>query len=503
MALNPAETKVHTLAISEGLIAPMLVWMLVLVLGVRRPNWQVLLSSGLAAFMLMTRVNLAYVPPILILFVLWRYGWRLAAQAALVGLLVLAALHAFFWPDILKAWAWWLPESITPFLNNWRIPQAALGQLLPPDETASPRTIILYTLLTFRLHFVALASALAVCLAWPRRSREAPLKRSGRGGRQLSERMRAAVFLLVLLAVLMTAHMQAAFTSNCVSCILLYVGNFDFIGLLLLVIAFPFLSRQLPAWRRALIFAAGALLIVGIGTTAYEEVSTDFAKLMIERMDHFYPWNVLQNLTGIAPLLLFRQVYVILLSLLAIAGLALLLLIFVRLSPDRQTGLRQAGFAAINLTLLAALLLSPTRALGKGNDFFDCGDTDVLASFREGGAYLAGIIPPGSKIYWEGRLPAIFLYTPGVIVYPPQLNHVHGYYDGGDAEVLYRFSRWNDALARQWIAQADFVLLQKGFTQEWELQTVQGGGYLQLDSTRKLEKCEWQSVIDVYQRLKP
>jgi hypothetical protein len=175
----------------------------------------------------------------------------------------------------------------------------------------------------------------------------------------------------------------------------------------------------------------------------------------------------------------------------------------VRGARDRQAALRQTGFAALNLTLAIALLLTPTRALGRGNDFFDCGGTDVLASFEEAGDYLAGVIPAGSKIYWEGRLPAIFLYLPGVTVYPPQLNHVHGYYVGGDAEILYRFSRWNDALARRWIGEADYVLLQKGFVQDWELQTVQSGGYVQLDSTRKLEKCEWQSVIDVYQRLKP
>jgi hypothetical protein len=492
MALNPAEIKIHTLAISEGLIAPMLAWMLVLVLGVRRPAWQIMLASALAAFMLMTRVNLAYIPPILILFILWRYGWKMAVAAGLVGLLVLAGLHALFWPDILKAWAWWLPESLTPFLNAWRIPPAAFGQLLPPDETATRSTIVLYTLLTFRLHFVALVSALAVGLTWP-----------SRPGRPLTERMRAAVFLLVLLAVLLVAHMQAAYTSNCVSCILLYVGNFDFIGLILLVVAFPFLARRLPSWRRGLVFALGSLLILGVGMTAYEEVSTDFAKSWIDRMDRFYPWNALQSLTGIPPLLLFRQSYVAMLSLLAIAGLGLSLWLYVRGARDRQAALRQTGFAALNLTLAIALLLTPTRALGRGNDFFDCGGTDVLASFEEAGDYLAGVIPAGSKIYWEGRLPAIFLYLPGVTVYPPQLNHVHGYYVGGDAETLYRFSRWNDALARRWIGEADYVLLQKGFVQDWELQTVQSGGYVQLDSTRKLEKCEWQSVIDVYQRLKP
>ncbi len=46
-------------------------------------------------------------------------------------------------------------------------------------------------------------------------------------------------------------------------------------------------------------------------------------------------------------------------------------------------------------------------------------------------------------------------------------------------------------------------LLQSGFVQTWEQQTVDGGGYLRLDPTRKLEKCRWQSVIEVYQRLKP
>ena len=47
MALNPAEIKVYTLALSEGLIAIMLVWMLVLAVGVKRPLWQIMLGSGL------------------------------------------------------------------------------------------------------------------------------------------------------------------------------------------------------------------------------------------------------------------------------------------------------------------------------------------------------------------------------------------------------------------------------------------------------------------------
>ena len=41
MVLNPAEVKFHTLAISEGVVAPMMAWMFVLLLGPNRPRWQV------------------------------------------------------------------------------------------------------------------------------------------------------------------------------------------------------------------------------------------------------------------------------------------------------------------------------------------------------------------------------------------------------------------------------------------------------------------------------
>lgn len=492
MALNPAEIKVHTLAISEGLIAPMMVWMLVLILRERPAAWQIMLSAALAAVMWMTRLNLAFILPLLLPFILWRHGWKTALQAGLVGFLIVAVVHALYWPDIFRLWAGWLPPSLTPFLRPWRISSAAAaGQSIAPDETANPFRIFLYIWLTFRLHFVALTSALGVWLLWPERLH------------RFSERVRAAVFLSALLIVLLVAHMWAAFTSSCVSCILLYVGNFDFLGLLLLIVAFPFLQRDLPVWRRALTYAVGAMLIPGVGFSTYEDVSSVFANAMIGRMDHFYPWNVLQHFIQLQPLMLFRQTFAILASLLTILIFAIALVVLVRLSPDRGAAARQLGFTALNLLLIAALVLSPTILLGKGNDFFDCGDTNVLQSYKEAGDYLASIIPPGSQIYWDGRLDAIFLYLPGVTVYPPQLNHVHSYRIGGDADTLYRLGYWNDLLARQWIREADYILLQKGFVQSWEQQTVDGGGYLRLDPTRKLERCQWQSVIDVYKRIKP
>ena len=62
MVLNPAEVKIHTLAISEGAVAAMLVWIVVLITGEKRPLWQVLLGSVLTAPLVLTRENMAFVP---------------------------------------------------------------------------------------------------------------------------------------------------------------------------------------------------------------------------------------------------------------------------------------------------------------------------------------------------------------------------------------------------------------------------------------------------------
>ena len=64
--------------------------------------------------------------------------------------------------------------------------------------------------------------------------------------------MRAVIFLSVLLIVLYVAHVQAAFFGEfCISCILLYIGYFDFLGLMMLVIAAPLLLKQLTPLRQA------------------------------------------------------------------------------------------------------------------------------------------------------------------------------------------------------------------------------------------------------------
>ncbi|HEU4745001.1 MAG TPA: hypothetical protein VFS61_07185, partial [Anaerolineales bacterium] len=95
---------------------------------------------------------------------------------------------------------------------------------------------------------------------------------------------------------------------------------------------------------------------------------------------------------------------------------------------------------------------------------------------------------------------AIFLYLPDVHIYPPQMNHVHSYFEGGEADTLLRFSQWNDELARQWLAEADYILVQNTEKVYLTEEMLESGEYVKVISAPRAEKCRWQSVIQVYQR---
>ena len=490
MVLNPAEIKIHTLAISEGLVAALLVWIVVLVVGEQRPLWQVLLGAALTAPLVLTRENMAFVPPIVLLYIFWQHGWKAGLLSSLCAGLLFLAGNAFYFPNNLKFWAIRAPDTIFTFLRDWRMPAEALGTPIPEPEESNLYRMILYFWLTFRLHFVTLVSALAVWLLLPFGL-----------ARPLSERMRAVILLSVLLVVLYVAHIQVAFFGEfCISCVLLYVGYFDFLGLMMLVIAAPLLLKQLTPLRQAIVFAVIALLTLGIGFSSHEDLSSDFAKRMIERLDGTYLWGALIHYIDLPHLVLFRVTFVLLISALVIVLGAILLAVIRHRFNGGPSARGRLGILALNLFLILGLILSPTKALGAGNDFFDCGGTDVFASYKKAGAELSQVIEPGSKIYWEGRLLGIFLYMPDVKIYPPQMNHVHSYFAGGEADTLLRYSQWNDELARQWLAEADYILVQNTEKVYLTEEMLESGAFVKVASAPRAEKCRWQSVIQVYKR---
>ncbi|MBT3338565.1 MAG: hypothetical protein HN855_14555 [Anaerolineae bacterium] len=489
-ALNPASIKLYTMSISQGIIACMIMWMLVLSLDFKPPLWRILLGAALAGLMISTRLNMAFVLPIFILYIFWQYGFKTAFLSALSGGLTFLLVQSFFMPEILAFWADWLPQSLTPFLDVLRWPTTFTGT--PWSESAEPLStyrVFLYTFLTFRLHFISLFGAVATWLLFPRIKIKA-----------LTDRMRAAIFLTVLLVVLFGMHAMNTFGDDrCVSCILLYVTYFDFLGLILLPLAFPFLKKELSKGRITFIFILLITTIIGLGFSAYEEVSLDFAHQVIPYIRDMYLWSALLHVTQIDALILFRILWLALIVGLALVALALTFITLGRRNPANK---KYFGNWALALILIVAFLLAPTKAFGKGNDFFNCEGYDVIERYEEQGEYLRSVIPAGSQVYWSGRLDILFLYLPDVEVYPPQLNQIHAYFLGGETDLLLKRGFWNDALATQWLEEADYVLSEVGATQQFEEIAFESGDFTKIGATSSLEKCRaWRAVIEIYERV--
>lgn len=151
--------------------------------------------------------------------------------------------------------------------------------------------------------------------------------------------------------------------------------------------------------------------------------------------------------------------------------------------------------------LIIGFVLSPTRLLGSGNDFFDC-NGDVIRAYEDAGTSMMKEIPAGSTVFWEGRSSAIFLYLPGIKFYPPQLNHIHSYFQGGDDLQLLKFGRYNEHLASMWFGEADFILVEQAWVKKWQTETLTSGSFELVGTPHQLGQCKDAGELRLYRRIK-
>ena len=139
--------------------------------------------------------------------------------------------------------------------------------------------------------------------------------------------------------------------------------------------------KQLSALRQTIVFTVIALLILGIGFSSHEDLSAEFAKAMIERLDGTYLWGALIHYIELPHLLLFRITFVLLVSLVVIAAGALAL----RVASAVRAGSRLRGAGSDpGVEPPADPWVGPLsdQSSETGSDFFDCAGTDVFASYQ-------------------------------------------------------------------------------------------------------------------------
>ena len=475
-ALSSYVIKTYSVTVSEVIIACLLAWMCVCVLGHDRPLWQIILGSLLASLAVLTRQNMAPVLALLIPYIFWQHGKQKGMWAFAAGAAFFLAIHIYYWPNILSIWAPWLPENITPFLDPFRLPKDA-APIWDPSIDFWNRANAFFQ--GMRYHFVIVVGGIFTLTFWPR-SRD---WKSASG-------MRAAVFLALTYFSLLAMHAWAALASqyesySCVFCFSNYLSFFDPLGLLLLAVVYSESQKRRPSRvTRGFVILLILMISTGIGFSLFESVGRELLYISVPRMrdGQFLPGttalvDLITNKFGLA-LTVIKRIFS--------SGIGLLLGIGILLASflvwRRRTGNVQdrPDFAhlAANSFLIMGFVLTPlVNARGSA---VEC-KQNLLAANEELGAYLAKVIPPNSLVYWDGGLSFTpMVYVPDVRIFPPQINSAYTYRDGGDPDTVYRLNHWNSELNEQWKAAADIFIIEvkrystwKGFLNPQEFEEYQ------------------------------
>lgn len=511
LALNPFGIKLYSQALSQGLVACLLVWTLFFSLGEKRRTWQLLLGTFLAVVILFTRQNMAPVLPLLIAYIFWQHGRRNGWLALGLSIILVIVGHIFYWPNILQMWTPWLPARLTPFLDFLRIQEAGTAYL---TASATQFNRLLAALLALRFHFAALTGLLLALLFWPRRENW-----------KSSTQFKTSVFLAGLSLLLLGMHAWAALWKDyCTFCFSPYIGFFTPVLLLLPAVSASAWERK-PGWLRSLLAAVAVLgLATGAGYGSFEETGYDlregFMRLMATPLprakDFFTTWKFLPGTVTLEGLIenklgvvidtfkgieLYRKALPAAIGLLT--GLAILLLAWLlgRFLKKRLHLDWKYGFTAFSLFVLAGSLLAPARALGGGNYPYDC-QRDSLTSYESTGGQLTDLVPPGSHVYWDVQSPAasLLLYLPFAQVPPPMINGAFAYYLGGDTRQLLRFGQWNDQAALQFLKEADVIIVEEPTVNESWKDLVKTG-FTRNTLPDPAGDCGKGSVIQVYRKV--
>ena len=460
IALNPAAIKIYSLAETQVLIACMLAWVLVLVLGKDRPLWQVVASSVLAGLIVLTRNNLAPVLPILLIYIFWQHGKKAGFWALLFGLLTVVIGHVIYWPNILVIWALWLPAKLTPFLDPFRRP---LWGFLTQTPASFSARLLAFTQ-GIRFNYAAMVGSLAALLLWPKA-----------GQWKNRTNMRASLFLASLFFILLVLHGWASLFNNfCIFCFTSYSAFFSIVAILLIISSFDSWVKHVSGARRLIIAAVVLLLPACIGYAAYEDYGDWLLNIRIPRLkaiimtgkiqQGYKLWDVLMNKFHLE----YAELRIITPTIIGV--IVSLIFLFVAWAIWRKN-LRKKRLDLMVFLLIVLLVsgiaLSPTLLLGGGYRQYDC-QANTIASYEQIGHYLAEIISPGNRVYWDGYSAIPLLYVPGIRILPGQIYGFWSFSPDKDTDKVLKYGLWNDVASDQWRNEADFILIEaKSYNSQW------------------------------------
>lgn len=495
--ISPAWIIYYSRVMTQVVTSLLIVWSLYFFLGEKRSKTQLIIGAALAACTAMIRQNLLPFYAFALLYILWENGLKkswLPIGASLVTFIFLNAIH---WPEIYSViWAPYFPQFINDFVANLlNIPQTTgdLGSLFYDKQFIQIYEIqVLFD--GIRYFFLPIFTTFVAVLAY------------FRGIRNTKQNKKTTLFLGSVFLVLSGIHYFYAISRNNV--LFSFPAYFAFflpIGVTLIPLVIRDNIRK-PTLKFGSLASLTIIFSTGIGLSLYREIAPFFMDWRLPSLSQrtfsgsYQLWDVLLNRFGIT---IRTQEFI----LPTIAGfLAGLLIIGIAHTIHHVQRKKEKKYSYTSILLITVfslgVILSPTFILAANSSIKTCPGQDIPARYALNGAKMGEIIPAGSKVYWEGYTPIIFLYMPDVDVFPPQLNMKFYYRIGGDTEYLERKNLWNAELALQWIQESAYLV----FDQEWyqerflKLDPELQSQFEMIDNDIILDACNQEAVPIILQR---
>lgn len=487
-ALASPQIMTYSEALSQGLVACMLAWMFALTLGEDRPLWQLVAGSALSILIVMTRQNMAVVPLMLVLYVFWQYGKQAGFWSLSTCALLFIGFHILYWPNILQLWAPWLPESLTPFLDDFRASMDYDKTYATFNPTVFSRLQSFVTGMYDSL-FVFFGSAGALVL-FPRREHW-----------KSDARFKMAVFLGITFLVLFVMHTLASlFIRYCTYCFSGYQMFYITAGFFFTLVVL--LNGPADSRLRRIFLLVVILLFAGILGLYFQQEWNAWLldHVQFPRINRFlasgeFRWASLRDVMtyslGMEPAVQ-RRLAPVLAGVFLGAALWFLLWAGHRfMVSNRRSGNDTLVNTVLSGCLLFAAVFPFSTTLPRIANLGQC-STHFLTYYERAGASLAQVIPPGSRLYWRasGNHLALMLYLKDVKIFPPQV-HAGGGYVVGDTQQLPRMGMYNQELDTQWRDSADILAVWENFVSPDLLEFLQEGNYETIDyDMGELSQCE-------------
>jgi 4-amino-4-deoxy-L-arabinose transferase-like glycosyltransferase len=488
-ALNPALIKTYVQAVSQVIVACLVTWALVFLIGEKRSLWQIGLGAFFCALATLTRQNMIFMMLFAVLYAFFVFGKKEGWIALLCTGLPFILVHLIFFPKILSLWTVWLPGFLKQLFNINSIPGGG-EQVWSPEVGLLTRFTSFFT--AVRYYFIPLLGVILCLLTLPRKN----------AWKSAYER-KTALFLFGLFIIMFLMHAWASLAKNyCVYCFPNYLAFFIPIAVLLACMVFSNLydlKPRIAVWWSlllVLIFIPGAFLgsleTVGRSVMSLSVPRVKGGKVMSGSTEL---WKLFENRFGFTYDQLLPVISVVFGVMLAVLFLILVYAAYKWAGKKRNP--HPGNFILAALVVLSAIFM-PSPLLATMQTENTCGG-DVLAAYETVGAQLDELIPAGSTVYWAaGSVVTPLLYLPDVYVQPQLLNGVYSKRVGGDRALLEKNGYYNEESVKVWSSSADYVINSNTkMIGEW-LTLLNADDFNEYQHTDALDPCDPTTYLRVF-----